>query len=52
MTLGRLVRRSLVFYWRTGVVVVFGLASSTLLTLFVIPPVYGWLEARKSQPTA
>ena len=27
-----------------AVVVVFGLASSTLLTLFVIPVVYGWLE--------
>jgi cobalt-zinc-cadmium resistance protein CzcA len=25
-------------------VVVFGLATSTLLTLFVIPVVYGWLE--------
>ena len=27
-----------------AVVVVFGLATSTLLTLFVIPAVYGWLE--------
>jgi cobalt-zinc-cadmium resistance protein CzcA len=35
-----------------AVVVVFGLASSTLLTLFVIPPVYGWLEARQSQAAA
>ena len=25
-------------------VVVFGLATSTLLTLFVIPVVYGWVE--------
>ena len=32
-----------------AVVVVFGLASSTLLTLFVIPAVYGWLEARQEQ---
>jgi len=30
-----------------AVVVVFGLASSTLLTLFVIPAVYGWFEGRK-----
>jgi cobalt-zinc-cadmium resistance protein CzcA len=28
-----------------AVVVVFGLASSTLLTLFVIPVVYGWVES-------
>ena len=27
-------------------VVVFGLATSTLLTLFVIPVVYGWIENR------
>ena len=32
-----------------AVVVVFGLASSTLLTLFVIPAVYGWFEGRKQQ---
>ena len=30
-----------------AVVVVFGLTTSTLLTLFVIPAVYGWLESRK-----
>jgi cobalt-zinc-cadmium resistance protein CzcA len=29
-----------------AVVVVFGLTSSTLLTLFVIPAVYGWIESR------
>jgi len=29
-----------------AVVVVFGLASSTILTLFVIPAVYGWLEKK------
>ncbi len=29
-----------------AIVVVFGLASSTLLTLFVIPAVYGWLGGR------
>ena len=29
-----------------AVVVVFGLATSTLLTLFVIPAVYGWLGGR------
>jgi len=28
-------------------VVVFGLTTSTLLTLFVIPAVYGWLEGRR-----
>lgn len=35
-------------------VVVFGLASSTLLTLFVIPVVYGWLENifEKRRPAA
>jgi len=27
-----------------AIVVVFGLATSTLLTLFVIPAVYGWVE--------
>ena len=30
-----------------AVVVVFGLATSTLLTLFVIPAVYGWVEKRR-----
>ena len=30
-----------------AVVVVFGLTTSTLLTLFVIPAVYGWLEGRE-----
>ena len=29
MSLGRLVLRSLAYYWRTGVVVVFGLAVAT-----------------------
>ncbi len=29
-----------------AVVVVFGLATSTLLTLFVIPAVYGWCQRR------
>ena len=29
-----------------AVVVIFGLTTSTLLTLFVIPAVYGWIEAR------
>jgi len=34
-----------------AVVVVFGLTSSTLLTLFVIPAVYGWIESRtQAQP--
>jgi cobalt-zinc-cadmium resistance protein CzcA len=28
-------------------VVVFGLATSTLLTLFVLPTVYNWIEGRK-----
>lgn len=32
MTLGHLIRRSLLFYWRTGVVVVFGLAVATAIT--------------------
>ena len=27
-------------------VVVFGLTTSTLLTLFVIPAVYGWIEEK------
>ncbi|MBW2205158.1 MAG: hypothetical protein JRF52_14105 [Deltaproteobacteria bacterium] len=31
-----------------AVVVVFGLATSTLLTLFVIPAVYGWVEGLKN----
>ena len=30
-----------------AVVVVFGLTTSTLLTLFVIPAVYGWFERGK-----
>jgi len=30
-----------------AVVVVFGLTTSTLLTLFVLPAVYGWLEGRR-----
>ncbi len=32
MTLGHLIRRSLFFYWRTGLVVVFGLAVATAIT--------------------
>ncbi|MBN1345499.1 MAG: efflux RND transporter permease subunit [Phycisphaerae bacterium] len=31
-----------------AVVVVFGLTTSTLLTLFVIPAVYGWVERNRS----
>ncbi len=31
-------------------VVVFGLATSTLLTLFVIPAVYTWVEERRGKP--
>lgn len=31
-------------------VVVFGLTTSTLLTLFVIPAVYGWVEGRRKGP--
>jgi cobalt-zinc-cadmium resistance protein CzcA len=31
-------------------VVVFGLTTSTLLTLFVIPAVYGWIEGRRGEP--
>ena len=35
-----------------AVVVVFGLTTSTLLTLFVIPAVYGWFErGRPARPT-
>jgi cobalt-zinc-cadmium resistance protein CzcA len=30
-----------------AIVVVFGLMTSTLLTLFVVPAVYGWLEGRQ-----
>ena len=30
-----------------AVVVVFGLTTSTLLTLFVIPAAYGWLGGKK-----
>ena len=33
-----------------AVVVVFGLTTSTLLTLFVIPAVYGWLAGKKHAP--
>ncbi len=32
-----------------AVVVVFGLASSTLLTLFVVPAVYGWLGGKTQE---
>lgn len=36
-----------------AVVVIFGLTTSTLLTLFVIPAVYGWLvEKPRGQETA
>ena len=35
-----------------AVVVVFGLTTSTLLTLFVIPAVYGWLDPEKHTPVA
>jgi len=34
-----------------AITVVFGLATSTLLTLFVIPAVYGWLEEKKLPPS-
>ena len=34
-----------------AVVVVFGLTTSTLLTLFVIPSVYGWFEGEGGQNT-
>jgi cobalt-zinc-cadmium resistance protein CzcA len=33
-----------------AVVVVFGLTTSTLLTLFVIPAVYRWVEGRREEP--
>jgi len=33
-----------------AVVVVFGLTTSTLLTLFVIPAVYRWVEGRRKEP--
>ncbi|NQT19829.1 MAG: efflux RND transporter permease subunit [Planctomycetes bacterium] len=35
-----------------AVVVVFGLTTSTLLTLFVIPAVYGWLDPEKHTSVA
>ena len=35
-----------------AIVVVFGLSTSTLLTLFVIPAVYGWLESFAPRPRA
>ncbi len=34
-----------------AIVVVFGLTTSTLLTLFVIPAVYGWLGGKTEQAT-
>jgi cobalt-zinc-cadmium resistance protein CzcA len=33
-----------------AIVVVFGLTTSTFLTLFVIPAVYGWIEREKQTP--
>ncbi len=30
-----------------AIVVVFGLSTSTLLTLFVIPALYGWFEGKR-----
>jgi len=35
-----------------AIVVVFGLMTSTLLTLFVVPAVYGWLEGRQQSSLA
>ena len=32
-----------------AIVVVFGLATSTLLTLLVVPAVYGWVAGRTSE---
>ncbi|MCZ6572530.1 MAG: efflux RND transporter permease subunit, partial [Planctomycetota bacterium] len=33
-------------------VVVFGLVTSTLLTLIVIPAAYGWIEGRRQRASA
>ncbi len=35
-----------------AVVVIFGLATSTLLTLFVIPAVYGWIGGTRDEPNS